>query len=730
MRMLSANNLLSLALLVAVLCQAQSLEPSLHKNKSSRDINDGTRCSWNCSVLDSDFSEEMKTTFAKKKVVPLVVKYETRVTEKCENHTSRISSGNITEHWQIWLPSKQVSVFAKALESVANLMFNTDSNGDSEEIRAICTLRPVNTTATKPTYDSGSLPIFSRSHLADLGVKFSSIDCNKETTDNLQHCIDITKSTGNNSGTFVGQLKIGGWLKVFRLLYRLFVILFTYYSPAFLSLFSPTEVTEEGVHQIVLDGASPVSPRSLIGNYFFSKKDTIWHRARIFILRGFLLPIPFFVPAIFYQYFLHDIKILVYKDWGFSLNLFHPFMIVSYVCYYIMACFMSFSSEGASERNRPCFFCRVIKSKTLICNENLPNRIRNHLRVQPLILVECLKLFIRYLSTYFERCFRLFPSTLEFSSSFFLRLFLFIVCLSASPAVTILLLLLQLRVFFRACISTSPIVIVVFGVSIRRRLLVYFRRNRYLLLLSYSVCIMIAIPAILGAYVVLSFAAYGVVIAIISAFVLILNEESLPFAACFFLVLYYIWSSYSFFTNKYQDLGLAIFKHYKSYKKSRHSQVTDMNLNTDSLPENTQNSVSNKGNLMKIPKELFHMAYEELMPIRESVCALILKVTLIVSFVFFVFSLIMLHNVSATPVMKALLTFLSGSLPKIVAIFMDGRRQKNIEAMAADEKIPLIVQEYLEGTSAVNQGQENSGVDIDEEMLQDMNEENIELVVM
>ena len=90
----------------------------------------------------------------------------------------------------------------------------------------------------------------------------------------------------------------------------------------------------------------------------------------------------------------------------------------------------------------------------------------------------------------------------------------------------------------------------------------------------------------------------------------------------------------------------------------------------------------------------------------------------------------MLHNVSATPFMRAFVTFLSGSLPKIVAIYMDGRRKKNIEGMTADEKIPLIVQEYIEGISAVNQGQENSGVDVDEVTLQNVNEENIELAIM
>jgi len=149
-------------------------------------------------------------------------------------------------------------------------------------------------------------------------------------------------------------------------------------------------------------------------------------------------------------------------------------MIVSYVCYYMMACFMSFSSAEICERNRPCLTCRRFKLKTRICQfwrENLPKRIRNHLRVQPLILVEYSKLFILYLSIYFESCFLLFPSTFKFSPSFFLRLFLFIVKLCASPVVTILLLLLLLLVFFLACICTSPI-ITVSGVNIRRRLFV------------------------------------------------------------------------------------------------------------------------------------------------------------------------------------------------------------------------------------------------------------------
>ena len=72
------------------------------------------------------------------------------------------------------------------------------------------------------------------------------------------------------------------------------------------------------------------------------------------------------------------------------------------------------------------------------------------------------------------------------------------------------------------------------------------------------------------------------------------------------------------------------------------------------------------------------------------------------SFVILVFSVAVLLNVDATPIMRALIAFLTASFPKIVAIYQDGGKQKKIKAMIAEEKIPEIVQEY-EGTSAANQ---------------------------
>ena len=117
----------------------------------------------------------MKTIIARNKIIRLNVKYE--VMEKCVNQTS----GNSTEHFEIWCANKQSSGFTKALKSVVNLMSCTNSVEEHKEITAICTSRPVNTTGTEATDYNCSSPIFSRIHHVDLGVKFDSIECIETT---------------------------------------------------------------------------------------------------------------------------------------------------------------------------------------------------------------------------------------------------------------------------------------------------------------------------------------------------------------------------------------------------------------------------------------------------------------------------------------------------------------------------------------------------------------------
>ena len=726
-RMLSAYSRVIFAVLLAVFCHAQASAPSHHDNKLASFDNE-TRCSWKCTAIESNLTEDVKNTIAKGGLIHLVVKYENKVDDKCLNQTTRNSSGNATEHFQIWMANKQRSTSVKVFASLENLMFCDDSNEEHRKIRALCTLKPPKTTAITqitPTHYSGSLPVvFSQGHLADIGITFDSIGCNTKVKDYGQPCLNISKSSENS--TTISKCKRDGWpVAVFTWLCIVFFTVFTYYYPAVICLFTPTESSENDVRQIVLEGASPVSFRSLMGNYFFSGNHTIWHRARLFILRGVVLPFSFLGPAIFVVFLQYKKLIPTFSVFGVS-HLSQPRMLVYSGCYYTLAFYISFFDTSSFKANHPCFVCKRVKSKILDCQEVLPKRIINHLRLQPLFLVNCWRAFIRYLLNYFKVSFLVLPSACKVSPIFFLRLSAFIVFLFSLPAVTATLLIAMLLVVGISIMLTSPIFILWLysfnPVSVNSK---YPAGLKLILLFIY---IMLAIPTLFGALYVLLLAGTGVLVALVLVFALLLSEESLPFMACIVLVFYYVWSSYCSFTNKYQDLALALFK---QYKRSGHRQVTDLTKNTDLCQENTPNSADNENSVMKIPKGLFLVSCEELMPIREGVCILILKITIIVSFVLLVFSLTMLLNVDATPVMKALLTFFTGSFPKIVAIYVDGGRQKKIEAMVNDEKIPKIVGDYITGTSSKSiQGHENRSVDSDETLLLDVGGENIEMVNM
>ena len=167
----------------------------------------------------------------------------------------------------------------------------------------------------------------------------------------------------------------------------------------------------------------------------------------------------------------------------------------------------------------------------------------------------------------------------------------------------------------------------------------------------------------------------------------VLSEENLPFVACCVLVSYYLCSSYRSFTQNYQDLALKLFE---QHDRLRPGLYTRRRL----WPDDGRTV----DNVKRIPKELFNMACEELMPIRESVCFMVLKATLSVIFVFFVFSLRIL--LKASPVTTALVTFVVGASFKIVIIYVDRRWQKRIDI---NEKAGKIVQEYINIRCPCNQ---------------------------
>ena len=688
MRMLSADSQLCFAVFLAAFCQTQAevnhktLVSSHNYDKTllNHGFGNETRCSWNCTVITSDRTEEMKTSIANRKLIRLVVKYEKKVDDKCVNQTSH----NFTEHWQISLPNN-FSSFTNEMEKLSSLIsFLSGSSAQDNKIRAVCTLQPPPTAATSDQKNVG----VSAHDLKELFAGYPL--CNAER-DISQPCINITKSTGNITDDPRRDYPKEWQVVIFGVLFFILGISFVHYAPAFLCFFSPTVVKENGVRQIILEGASPVSFRSLMGNYFFSGDDgTIWHKARTFTLLVVVLPALFLPPAIaldksFLKDYLWEGEVnMLYQFRSGALHLFHPFYLACYACYVFQAICLSFISVKYFE-GKSCMVCRSVQPEISICrDQELPGQIMHHLRQQPLILLKCWRLFLRYIVNYCRMCLsvvlgKFLPCQVSVSS--FLGICLFPIFLLSVPIVALMLLTAMSLVAWLSVVLTCP-VSTIFSVARGTRFVSLESCSplfTYIVILLYCCCYP---PTLLGVYIVLSFAASATMKSLFWAITELFSEDSLPYLACFILVFYYVWSSYSSFTNKYQVLALTLYKHHK-----KSPVVTD---------QETERNTPIPATVISIPKELFHEACEQLMPIRVSVCILVLRVALILTFVFMVFFLAMLydHNFSVKPVTRALLTFLSGSLPKIIHIFISDKGQKHIEDTAMDEKVSHIIEAY------------------------------------
>ena len=91
----------------------------------------------------------------------------------------------------------------------------------------------------------------------------------------------------------------------------------------------------------------------------------------------------------------------------------------------------------------------------------------------------------------------------------------------------------------------------------------------------------------------------------------------------------------------------------------------------------------------RVPKELFDLACDELMPIRKVIYILVVKTSLSAIFIFLIFSFTTLMDASSK--MKCLVAFLAGTFPMIVNIYLDrGKQNCNF-----DEKALKIAKEYI-----------------------------------
>lgn len=650
-------------------------------------------CSWNCQIIDSNLSNRIQTTiFAEKRRLRLVFHNEKIIDEKCVSQTSRSQSGNITERWQIRLVNYTLPSFTgNVIKSFSTLIQETFEL----QAKALCTFGKSNSSQK----EARSSELSHSNHLAK--ILLSNVRslgdlkvCSTKAKQTMQTCIEISEFSLSDQRTEF----------VLHVLLIMFVTTLTYIAPAIVCLFPATEVTHEGIRQITIEGLSPVAFRSLIGNYFFSKDYTMWHMARKFIMRAVLLPIPFLVPALFVEYLLYQ-NLLPQQNLLRIAHLSQPFRILCYSCYCIQAFNLHFlkGKPPNAERSYLCL-CRVLPSldngNLCICSHReLPDRMLEHLRVVGGMLVASFLFSVVFVVEFFGSakgafcdrslsqpvglCELLVPIvmfTLAIPISFF-----------GIPIMSIMLveyvvLLFSPVAFF--CVSTS-----VWQLANNNFL------HRYLVcsvnfvagLLDVSISCLSAF----GVMFVLRSSAVGVLIFLQLAFTYMLSEENLPFVVCCLLVCCNLWSSNRFFTQKYQDLAVKLFEQYNLFANSEHSGA----LNTHGI---TPYHCHTAENVKKIPKELFHTACQELMPIRKTIGIMMVKATLSMVYVFLVFLLTMSMNTSV--IVKSLVLFLTVSFPMIVTIFIDRkRRQSNFE-----EKTYKIVQEYMNNRFNFNREQQNS----------------------
>lgn len=236
--------------------------------------------------------------------------------------------------------------------------------------------------------------------------------------------------------------------------------------------------------------------------------------------------------------------------------------------------------------------------------------------------------------------------------------------------------------------------------------------------------------AAIGVTTVLLYASVSIMIFLQLAVTFVLSEENLPFVACCVLVYFNLWNSYRSFSQKYENLAAKLFEHYNrpSPGQQRINSNEDLNMQGiaaehtqdylyillnklfKQLPKSVRNMVLNvrmqsywhtTDNVKGIPKDLFNTACEELMPLRKSICKMMLKASLSGIFIFFVFCLTML--LKASPLTATLVTFVAGLIPKFLIICDERRENRNFEVVFTEERAQEIVQKYINAGFPCNQ---------------------------
>ena len=365
-------------------------------SQANAESNTGTKCAWDCNIIDPKFGLEMKALISEFKIVTVQLKYEQQEQKQCSNQTDLKRNSSPAEFW-IWqtchIPSHGGQNMSQHSFNKSNNWFQKSLEGQIE-VGVSCSVKPAaDSNDTNPSVND-VIAIVLLEEVANFTKFLRSAFCYSLSANNSSYvCVNLTSNTARTMDDIV---PVTWQIEVFRVLVVIVLVISLWYLVLFLRLFTPTECKDKRTEQvmIVLHGTSPQGVRSWIANKLDSFDDSTEGKRFLPAFLFFLFAIGF----LFFEVYVIDVYLVPPKllsdidTWNSRLSVL--------TCSHVLLTIMFLVRIRLRSQTEPCCICRVYGDKKGIFHDKEHpkyyglNEMKMHLLIQPFIVVRCLSKFV------------------------------------------------------------------------------------------------------------------------------------------------------------------------------------------------------------------------------------------------------------------------------------------------------------------------------------------------
>lgn len=643
------------------------------------------RCKWDCIIVDSaNFGTDMKTLIGKYRLITIDLLFERCLDDKCTNQTATFNSTRTALNW-MWSTAN----FLNADQSGNNVKRFSKSLEGHKQAKVLCSLKvseDVANNGTEPSINdliaTAMMEEVQRHSSSEL-LQSRAVLCYKESAENSSYvCVNTTTSAPGNNYV--------GWpVFVLKALVPLIWIVLMLFSPAVLCYFSHTKVYREGEWLIVLSGpCSHVSIRGWIANLCSPKTNSNFGRHKIAFLFILILGGALYAEdsiSIFYSRKHSPRKIdLVTQP--------RVYLCICYSLWFLRAlariCVRQLSPK------EPCVVCYFCFGEKIIhqASEPLQVMIKQHMRIQPMIVIKCFRLLQVIISCYLQECRGILVCNCK-------AIFLYVLGVLFAPLVVVLsfvacLVLIVVFAFYSSPMSAFCDALMLPHLILTERMRSWKASPKTLVVFA-VISGFLQMGIILGgqlSYLTLMLA-LGL-ITTVRTFVTTFPDE-LPKLTLYVIFAFYYVSYYSWFTKQYNNV--AVYNYLLKKRTKPGEKVTG-------------------GKEKVIPKDLFDNVCEELMPLRDGLTILVVRIFALTTFILAFYAAIKEASSMTdkeTDFVTAFATIIAGSVPyfAVMARQMGSpESREELNQQEFDEKLESIVSEYdkYEKSRTNNNAEENT----------------------